>query len=90
MAEAAGVDGDDTGTSVVVGRYNFADDSVLGVVFQHTDDLFSTAFSDLRRPTHPVGKLGSAARRTASPSSGASAARNSVTSAPTPGACAEC
>jgi hypothetical protein len=46
MAEAAGVDGDDTGTSVVVGRYNFADNSVLGVVFQHTDDLFSTAFSD--------------------------------------------
>ena len=44
MAEAAGVDGDDTGTSVVVGRYNFADKSVLGVVYQHTDDLFSTAF----------------------------------------------
>jgi hypothetical protein len=46
MAEAAGVDGDDTGTSVVVGRYNFADKSTLGVVFQHTDDLFSTAFSE--------------------------------------------
>ncbi len=44
MAEAAGVDGDDTGTSVVVGRYNFADESVLGAVFQHTDDLFSTAY----------------------------------------------
>ena len=46
MAEAAGVDGDDTGTSVVAGRYNFADESVLGVVFQHTDDLFSTAYSE--------------------------------------------
>ena len=46
MAEAAGVEGDDTGTSVFVGRYNFEDNSVLGVVFQHTDDLFSTAFSE--------------------------------------------
>ena len=46
MAEAAGVDGDDTGTSVVVGRYTFADKSLLGVVFQHTDDLFSTAYSE--------------------------------------------
>jgi hypothetical protein len=44
MAEAAGVEGDDTGTSVVLGRYNFSDESVLGVVYQHTDDLFSTAF----------------------------------------------
>ena len=46
MAEAAGVDGDDTGTSVVAGRYTFADKSLLGVVFQHTDDLFSTAYSE--------------------------------------------
>ena len=46
MAEAAGVDGDDTGTSVAVGRYNFADKSVLGVVVQHTADLFSTAYSE--------------------------------------------
>ena len=46
MAEAAGVDGDDAGTSVVGVRYTFADKSLLGVFFQHTDDLFSTAFSE--------------------------------------------
>jgi len=46
MAEAAGVDGDNTGTSVVAGRYTFVDKSLLSVVFQHTDDLFSTAFSE--------------------------------------------
>ncbi len=46
MAEAAGVGGDDTGTSVVGGRYTFPDESTLGAVIQHTDDLFSTAFSE--------------------------------------------
>lgn len=51
MAEAAGVDGDDAGTSVIGARYTSAQKSTIGAFIQHTNDLFTTAFSEasLRR-----------------------------------------
>ena len=46
MAEVAGVDGSDTGTSVVGARLTIDTDTNVGVVIQHTDDLFTTAFGE--------------------------------------------
>ena len=46
MAEVAGVPGDKSGTSIAGARYIFANEATLGVVVQHTSDLFTTAYSE--------------------------------------------
>ena len=47
MAEVAGVPGDNAGTTVAGARYQLANDTSLGVVVQHTSDLFTTAYTEV-------------------------------------------
>jgi len=51
MGEVSGVEGNDAGTSVVGGRLTIDNSITVSAVIQHTDDLFTTAFSEatLRR-----------------------------------------
>ena len=47
MGEAAGIDGSDEGTSVLGGRMTFARDITVAALVQHTNDLFTTGFSEI-------------------------------------------
>ncbi len=47
MGEIAGAPGDNSGTTVAGARYIFANETSLGAVVQHTNDLFATAYSEL-------------------------------------------
>ena len=44
MGEIAGVEGDNAGTTVAGVRYKIGDETTLGALAQHTNDLFTTAY----------------------------------------------
>ena len=44
MAEAAGIEGSDDGTSVAVARWNFEDEASIAALIQHTRDAFTTSY----------------------------------------------
>jgi hypothetical protein len=46
MGETAGVEGSSAGTTVAGLRYDLSDRSTLGALVQHTNDLFTTVFSE--------------------------------------------
>ncbi len=46
MGEIAGVAGNNAGTTVAGVRYSFSDETTLGALLQHTNDLFTTAYSE--------------------------------------------
>jgi hypothetical protein len=46
MGEIAGVEGDNAGTTVAGARYKIGDDTNLGTLVQHTNDLFTTAYTE--------------------------------------------
>jgi hypothetical protein len=46
MGEIAGVAGNNSGTTVAGVRYSFSDETTLGALLQHTNDLFTTAYSE--------------------------------------------
>ena len=47
MGEAAGIEGSNEGTSVLGGRLTLAQDTTVAALVQHTDDLFTTGFSEI-------------------------------------------
>ena len=47
MGEIAGAPDDNSGTTIVGARYAFANETSLGAIVQHTNDLFATAYSEL-------------------------------------------
>lgn len=47
MGEIAGIIGNNAGTSVAGARYTLSDDTTLGALLQHTDDVFTTAYSEM-------------------------------------------
>jgi len=46
MAEIAGVNGSDTGTSVAAANYSFPSGITAGALVQHTNDLFTTTYTE--------------------------------------------
>ncbi len=46
MGEVAGVEGNNAGTSILGARLTIANDTTVGTYIQHTNDLFTTAFSE--------------------------------------------
>ncbi len=46
MGEIAGAPGDNSGTTIAGARYMFANEASLGAIVQHTNDLFTTAYSE--------------------------------------------
>jgi hypothetical protein len=46
MGEVAGAEGNNAGTSVLGGRLTISDDTTVGALIQHTNDLFTTAFAE--------------------------------------------
>ena len=47
MGEVAGAPNDNSGTTIAGARYIFANEMSLGAIMQHTEDLFTTAYSEL-------------------------------------------
>lgn len=50
MGEIAGVQGNDAGTTVAAARYKFSNSTTLGTLLQHTDDLFTTVYTEASIP----------------------------------------
>lgn len=46
MGQIAGVDGNNSGTTMAGVRYKFTNEATLGAILQHTSDLFTTAYSE--------------------------------------------
>ena len=50
MGEIAGVPGDNAGTTVAAVRYESGNKTTLGTLLQHTDDLFTTVYTEASIP----------------------------------------
>jgi hypothetical protein len=50
MGEIAGVPGNNAGTTVAAARYKFSNKTTLGTLLQHTDDLFTTVYTEANIP----------------------------------------
>jgi len=50
MGEIAGVPGNKAGTTLAAIRYKFSNKTTLGTILQHTDDLFTTVYSEANIP----------------------------------------
>jgi len=50
MGEIAGVQGSNAGTTVAAARYKFSNAATLGTLLQHTDDLFTTVYTEANIP----------------------------------------
>ena len=50
MGEIAGVEGNNAGTTIAGVRYSFGDETTLGALVQHTDDLFTTVYTEASMP----------------------------------------
>jgi hypothetical protein len=50
MGEVAGVQGNNAGTTVAAARYEFSNKTTLGTLLQHTDDLFTTVYTEASIP----------------------------------------